>query len=48
MNSESDESIPEVELLQNINFGQVKEDVIAQGGGEAPADVSNLAVSRFF
>lgn len=48
MNSESDDSIPEVELIQNINFGMVKEEVIAQGGGEGPADVSTLAVSLFF
>lgn len=48
MNSETDDSIPEVDLISNINFGQVKEEVIAQGGGEGPADVSTLAVSQYF
>lgn len=48
MNTETDDSLPEVDLIPNINFGLVKEEVIAQGGGEGPADVSTLAVSQIY
>lgn len=44
-NTETDDSLPEVDLISNINFGLVKEEVIAQAGGNGTADVSSLAVS---